>query len=134
MQQKQQHLAVVVDEYGGTAGLVTMEDLLEEIVGNIYDESDKPEDSDIIRLEENLWQVAGSCEIEEFCEALDITIPEEMEEEFETVGGLIFSALSEIPADGSQPVVNIWGLEIQVEKVADRRIEWALVRKPQANQ
>jgi len=127
MQSKKVHLAIVVDEYGGTSGLVTMEDLLEEIVGNIYDEFDPQEEKDIEKLEENLWRIAGSCELDAVAEALDIEFPEE--EESDTLGGLVFTQLSAIPADGSQPEVTACGLSIKVQELADRRVEWALVSK-----
>ena len=71
MQSRKVHLSIVVDEYGGTAGLVTMEDLLEEIVGNIYDEFDPQEDQEIIPAGENLWRIAGSAELEDVAEALE---------------------------------------------------------------
>ena len=129
MQRKKEHMAIVVDEYGGTSGLVTLEDLLEEIVGNIYDEFDQPDDEEIERLEDNLWRVSGSTDIELFFDCIDVKLPAEAEEEFDTVGGMIFSEMSEIPADGSQPELDAYGLHIKVESIADRRIAWALVSK-----
>lgn len=127
MQSKKVHLAIVVDEYGGTSGLVTMEDLLEEIVGNIYDEFDPQEEKDIEQLEENLWKVSGSCQLDQVAEALDIEFPEE--EESDTLGGLVFAQLSVIPEDGSQIEVDSYGLHIKVTEFTDRRVEWALVSK-----
>ncbi|MDO4581516.1 MAG: hemolysin family protein [Bacillota bacterium] len=125
MQQKKTHLAIVVDEYGGTAGLVTLEDLLEEIVGNIYDEFDPTDTLEIIRLEDNLWRVAGAAEIDYVAAELQIELPED--EEFDTMSGLIIAALQEIPADDSHPELDAFGLHIRVERILDRRIEWALV-------
>jgi len=127
MQSRKVHMAIVVDEYGGTSGLITLEDLLEEIVGNIYDEFDPQEESNIVQLEENLWRVAGSAELETLEEALGMELPES--EEYDTLGGLIYDQLSVIPEDGSQPEVTAHGLKIQVEELADRRVEWALVSK-----
>ena len=127
MQNKKIHIAIVVDEYGGTSGLVTMEDLLEEIVGNIYDEFDPQEAQEIIPLGENLWRVAGSAELEALAEALEIKLPED--EEYDTLGGLVFSRLSVIPEDGSQFEVDALGLHIKVEDFTDRRVEWASVSK-----
>ena len=127
MQSKKVHMAIVVDEYGGTSGLVTMEDLLEEIVGNIYDEFDPQDEQDITRLEENLWRVAGSAELELLAEELDIDLPED--EEYDTLGGLVFSQLTAIPEDGSRLEVDAAGLHIQVVELSDRRVEWALVSK-----
>ena len=127
MQAKKIHMAVVVDEYGGTSGIITMEDLLEEIVGNIYDEFDPQEDQEIVQLEANLWRAAGSADLEEVAEALDMELPED--EECDTLGGLVFAQLSVIPEDGSHPAVDIYGLHIEVEELTDRRVEWALVSK-----
>ena len=128
MQGKKTHMALVVDEYGGTSGLVTLEDLLEELVGNIYDEFDPQEEQDIIRLEDNKWRVSGSADQEELAEALDLDLSDE-DLDYDTLGGLVFSQLSVIPDDGSRPIVEALGLRIQVEELCDRRVEWALVEK-----
>ena len=119
-------MAVVLDEYGGTSGLITMEDLLEEIVGDIYDEFDEQEEQDIMPLEENLWRIQGGAPLDEINEALHVSLPED--EEFDTLGGLIYSRLTTIPEDGATPCVDAFGLHIQVEKVEDRRVVSALVR------
>lgn len=128
MQSKKVHMAIVVDEYGGTSGLLTMEDLLEEIVGNIYDEFDRQEDQEIIQQGPNLWRISGSAELDEVAAALDMEFPED--EESETLGGLVFDQLPVIPEDGPcQVEVDTHGLHIQVEAIADRRVDWALVSK-----
>ena len=129
MQGKKTHLALVVDEYGGTSGLVTLEDLLEELVGNIYDEFDPQEEQEIIRLDDGRWRVSGSADLEELAEAMDFQLPEDEAMDYDTLGGLVFSQLSVIPEDGSRPVVEALGLHIQVEELSDRRVEWALVKK-----
>ncbi len=127
MQSKKVHMAIVVDEYGGTSGLVTMEDLLEEIVGNIYDEFDPLEDKEIEQVGENLWRVSGSAGLDTVAEALDMEFPED--EEFDTLGGLVFAQLSVIPDDGSRFEVESHGLHIQVTEFTDRRVDQALVSK-----
>ena len=127
MQGKKVHMAIVVDEYGGTSGLVTMEDLLEEIVGNIYDEFDPQEEKDIEQVEPGVWKASGSCPLEQIAQALEMEFPEE--EESDTLGGLVFAQLSVIPEDGAQLEVDACGLRIQVRSFADRRVEWALVSK-----
>lgn len=129
MQGKKTHLALVVDEYGGTSGLVTLEDLLEELVGNIYDEFDPQEEQEIIALDDGRWRVSGSADLEELAEAMGLALPEEEERDYDTLGGLVFSQLSVIPEDGSRPLVEALGLRIQVEELCDRRVEWALVEK-----
>ena len=131
MQSKKIHMAVVVDEYGGTSGLITLEDLLEELVGKIYDEFDPPEQQEIIPISDKLWRASGSADLEELAEAMEIELPwEELEElDCDTVGGLVFAQLSVIPDDGSRPVVEAMGLRIRVEDLSDRRVNWALVEK-----
>lgn len=127
MQKTKTHFAVVVDEYGGTSGIVTMEDLIEELVGDIYDESDPLEERDIVRLAPNLWRVAGDVPTDVLAEELEIEIPEN--DNYDTLGGLVFSQLYEIPKDGATPEVDADGLHIQVEQLKDRRVEWTLVSK-----
>ena len=129
MQSKKIHMALVVDEYGGTSGLVTMEDLLEELVGKIYDEFDPQEEQDIIRLEDGRWRVSGSADLEELAATVGIDLPQEDDRDYDTLGGLVFSQLPVIPEDGSRPVVEALGLRIRVEELCDRRVEWALVEK-----
>ena len=124
---RKQHIAIALDEYGGTSGLVTMEDLLEEIVGNIYDEFDPQEEKDIEKVGDNLWRVAGSCELERVAEATGVQFPED--EESDTLGGLVFAQLSFIPEDGSQFTVDACGLHIEVQSFNERRVEWALVSR-----
>ena len=127
MQIKKIHLAVVLDEYGELAGVITVEDLLEEIVGNIYDEFDPAEPQELEQLGENLWRVSGSLSVEDLAEELDIELPED--EDYDTVGGMLLSCLRTIPEDGSRPLVQVHGLELQAEKVEDHRIRSVLVRK-----
>ena len=129
MQQQKVHMAIVVDEYGGTSGLVTMEDLLEELVGEIYDEFDQEEEQEITALGDDRWRISGAAALEEIAEALELDIPEEEEEEYETLGGLVFGQLAVIPEDGTKPRVTALGMDIQVEEIADHRVEWAVVTK-----
>ncbi len=125
MQRTKDHLAIVLDEYGGFSGVVSMEDLIEEIVGSIYDEFDAPDDDAIQKLEENLWRIAGDADIEDIEEALGVKLPEERE--YDSLGGLVFSQLSSIPADGEEVTVDAEGLHIQTEPVIDHHVEWARV-------
>ena len=127
MQGKKTHMALVVDEYGGTSGLVTLEDLLEELVGNIYDEFDPQEEQNIIRIDDRHWRVSGSADLEELYETIGLELPTDEERDYDTLGGLVFSQLSVIPEDGSRPVVEAHGLRIRVEELYERRVEWALV-------
>lgn len=127
MQKRSTHIAVVIDEYGQTAGVVTMEDLLEEIFGNIYDESDEVEEQSIQRIDEDHWRVTGSAELEELAEALQIEFDEDVD--CDTVNGLVLSCMDSIPADGETPDVETCGLKIHVEKIEQRRVVTAIVEK-----
>jgi len=125
MRKKKVHMAVAVDEYGEISGIITMEDLLEEIVGNIYDEFDPAAEQEIWRLEENLWRFPGTTMIKDAGEALGMELPKT--EEYETIGGLVLSLSGAIPKENTS--VEAEGLSILVERVANRRIESLLVKK-----
>lgn len=127
MQSKKIHIALVIDEYGDTAGLITMEDLLEEIVGNIYDEFDPSEPAEIEQISPELWRVTGSAEIEDVAEAVGVELPEDLE--FDTLGGLVYSRLHTIPKDGTMLDVEAYGLHIHVVRIEDRRIAEATVQR-----
>ena len=128
MQARKQHLAVVVDEYGGTAGVVTIEDLLEEIVGDIFDEFDPAEPKDFTELGKGVYRVAGSMRVDEFADELDLELPEDRD--YDTVAGLILSCLPSIPEDGSKPSVDVLGVHFDVQTIKDRKVLWTIVRVP----
>lgn len=94
------HLAIVLDEYGGTAGLVTIEDILEEVFGEIADEYEQPEPEAIQRIDDDCVEVDARTHIDEVNEELDIKLPEE--EDYETIGGFVFSAMGRIPVAGEE--------------------------------
>ncbi len=127
MQEKKTHIAIVVDEYGQTVGIVTLEDLLEEIVGNIYDEFDPQEEAEIQKISDSEWKVSGSLSLSDFTDETGIELEEN--EDYDTIGGMVLSTLSQIPEDGTTLDVTINGLDIHVTKIEDRRIEEAIVRK-----
>jgi magnesium and cobalt exporter, CNNM family len=116
MQRDKFHMAVVIDEYGGTAGLVTLEDLLEEIVGEIVDEYDV-EAPKVERLPDGGLRVAGGTPIDEVNELLEIELPET---DWDTVGGLMFNLLGHVPVEGE--TVDFQGLQFRAERVQRRRI------------
>ncbi len=127
MQENKYHMAIVVDEYGGTAGLITMEDLLEEIVGNIYDEYDPQDQQPIVKLGENRWRVAGTTDIETVNEETGLNLPEE--ESYDTVGGMLLKWMDAVPEDGTQPDITENGIHFRVTEIQDRRIEWVEVTR-----
>ena len=117
------HIAIVVDEYGGTAGLVTLEDVLEEIVGEIQDEFD--EERPLIRTAgKDSWYVSGKSPLEDLEETINISLPEI--EDVETVGGLILSIKGAVPQQGEE--VQFESLIFNIEKVTRQRIIEVKVR------
>jgi len=116
MQASKQHMAIVVDEYGGTAGLVTLEDLLEEIVGEIVDEYDNEEPT-VQRLADGSLRVSARMPIDEVNELIDGTLPEG---DWDTVGGLVYSALGHVPVEGE--TVDVGDFSLSAERVQGRRI------------
>ena len=118
MCEKHMQMAVVVDEYGGTAGIVTMEDLLEAIVGNIQDEYDN-EDEEIVEVSENVFTIDGTAYIEEVNELVGDIIPEG---DYDTLGGFLISRLGYLPKDGDMTEVEFENLKFTILNVEDRRI------------
>lgn len=125
MTERKQQAVIVSDEYGGTAGMVTMEDLVESIVGNIQDEYDD-EDEEMTRVNETTFTMDGTTDIEEVEEAIDVELPEG---EYDTIGGLIMKELGRIPAEGEHPSIEVCGVRFTVLDVEERRIEKVYVEK-----
>ena len=117
------HIAIVLDEYGGTAGIVTIEDLLEEIVGEIQDEYDAEELS-VRPIDPHTVEVDGSMQLEELNELLGVDLPHE---DFDTIGGLILHLLGRAPVEGEQ--VGSSGLRFSVAKVVGRRVKRVIVHR-----
>ncbi len=126
MQAKQFHMAIVIDEHGGTAGLVTLEDLLEEIVGEITDEYDV-EGPSVEHLPDGTLRVPGRCSIDDLSEELDMELPDT---EWDTVGGLVFNLLGHVPEEGE--AVGFQGLEFRTERVQGRRIVSVVITRTTA--
>ncbi|MBE2269001.1 MAG: HlyC/CorC family transporter [Anaerolinea sp.] len=117
LQEKKVHLAIIVDEYGGTAGLVTIEDLIEEIVGDIQDEYDLNEEAEYVQVGENAYMVDGGMNLGDLNELLDIELPTD---ENDSIGGYVYSQLGHVPDVGE--TINTPELELRVEAVENRRI------------
>jgi magnesium and cobalt exporter, CNNM family len=118
-QRKKVHIAIVLDEYGGTAGLVSIEDLLEEIVGEIQDEYDVEEEM-IVRLSEDEIRIDGRVAVDELAELFGTTLVLEDEAEYDTIGGLVFHRVGRIPVPGDE--VEVDGLRLTVESTDGRRV------------
>lgn len=124
-QEKKMHIAVVVDEYGGTAGLISLEDILEEIIGEIRDEYDK-EENPINKLNDNTYMVLGKLTIDDLNELLNTTIASE-DEDFETVAGLVLNHAGNFPKEGYS--FKLENHKFTVKEVLKKRIKKVLVEK-----
>ncbi|HHY78193.1 MAG TPA: HlyC/CorC family transporter [Clostridiales bacterium] len=118
MQKSKTHIAIVIDEYGGTAGLITIEDLLEEIVGNIFDEYDD-EVLEFEQVDDNTYLINGMLSIDEVNDIMDIELPED-ELEFDTISGMILSLSGKMPEVGDE--VEFDDIHFRIEEVEDKRI------------
>jgi CBS domain containing-hemolysin-like protein len=129
MQREKQHMRIVIDEYGGVAGLVTIEDLLEELVGSIRDEhEEEDEDEAVIREPDGSWAVPGNLDLEQLEELMgEVELPEDYDAT--TVAGLVSEAAGRIPQAGE--VIEVSGLRFEVLASTDRRIDRLRVSRMQ---
>lgn len=125
MTKRQVQMAVVVDEYGGTEGLITLEDLIEDILGNIRDEYDNEED-EVKKLSDNRFTVEGSASIEDIAKELDLKLPDT---DCDTVAGFMLENLGRIPDDGETPKVELEKVTFTIDKIEDRRILCVTIEK-----
>jgi len=128
MQRQKFHIAMVTDEYGSVSGLVTLEDLLEELVGEISDEYDR-EEPEMVELGAGVYRVDGKVPIDEINDLLDVELPDE---EWDTVGGLMLGLLGSIPSEGQE--VRFQDLTFTAERVQGRRIAKVLITRSEEEQ
>ena len=127
MQRRKQAMAIVIDDHGGTSGIVTMEDLVEQVVGEIYDEYDS--EDDVVRIERlgpDRWRVPGEASIDDANDALGAHLEEG---EFGTLGGWLFERLSSVPSQGDVVEVPEHGLRMRVERMDGQRIDSVIVER-----
>lgn len=124
-QEKKMHLAIVVDEYGGTAGLITLEDVIEEVIGEIHDEYDK-EENPFIKIDDDKYIVLGKISIDALNELLNTNLKTE-EDDFETAAGLILNHAGHIPKENYTFLINNW--RFTVKEVFNKRIKKVLVER-----
>lgn len=127
LQTNKKQMAIVVDEYGGTAGLLTMEDILEELVGNIFDEYDEVE-VEYKKIDDNTYLVEGSVSLYELKKIIGIEIPEG---DYETLSGYLIEKLGRFPEENEHPVLEDEHLTYRIEEYEDKRIKWVKICKNQ---
>lgn len=127
MKKSRNHFAVVLDEYGGMSGIVTIYDLLEQLVGDLEDDKTVPEEEPLIeRIDSQTWKIHGTAPLDEVAVQLGIELPAE---EYETFSGLVFGLIGTVPDDGSTPEIEGFGLVIKVMEIREHRLEKAVVYK-----
>lgn len=112
------HMVIVIDEYGGTAGIITIEDLLEEIVGNIFDEYDEDE-KEIEKLDENTYVIKGTTDLELVGDVLGMELPVE---DYDTLSGFVIGQLGRIPSEEEQTLIEYNGMVFKIEAVEEKRV------------
>ena len=125
LQTNKMQMAIVVDEYGGTSGLLTMEDILEELVGNIFDEYDEVE-VEYKKIDNNTYLVEGNMNLYELERILDVKIPEG---DYETLSGYLIEKLGRLPEENENPTIEDEQLTYHIEKYQDNRIQWVKICK-----
>ena len=125
LQNNKKQMAIVVDEYGGTAGVLTMEDILEELVGNIFDEYDDIE-IEYKKIDNNTYLVEGSVSLYELKRILNIELPEG---DYETLSGYLLDKLGRLPKENEHPVIEDEKLTYRIEEYEDKRIQWVKICK-----
>lgn len=118
LQRNKKQIAIVVDEYGGTSGIITMEDILEELVGNIFDEYDDVE-VDYEKVDDNTYLINGNVSIYDLKKILEVEIPEG---EYDTLSGYLIELLGRIPEDNEKPVIETPKVTYKIEEYEDKRI------------
>lgn len=128
MRKKKMHFAIVVDEYGGIDGIVTMEDLVEAIVGDIYDEYDETEEKEFQKIDDQTFKVKGSMSLEDVYDLTKIKAFKEGSEEYDTIGGYVLARLNEVPEDDTTVEVEEDGLKLKVVKIKRHKLEEIIIR------
>jgi len=125
MKNSRNHFAIVLDEYGGMSGIITMNDLLEEIVGDLEDDDLVPAEKPLIEaIDSQTWKISGAAPLETVAMQLRVELPEN---DYDTFGGFVFGLLGSIPEDGSTPELEEYGLQIKVTEIKNHRLHTAVV-------
>jgi len=119
MKQERKYFAILLDEYGGLSGIITLRDILQLLVGDFYEEDDIVEEADIVQISKLEWKIQGCADLEEVAEALEVTLPIE---EYDTFGGYVCGVLGHVPDDGTSCQTETDCMHIVVHTVDNHRI------------
>lgn len=131
MKQGRHHMAVVLDEYGGMTGIVTMNDLVQQLVGDFEDDADHTQAPDVEQIAPGRWHIRGCAALDEVEQAVGVSLPCD---EHDTFNGLVFDALGTVPRDGSSVEVTIGSLKIHILDIREHQVQMALVERVQSDQ
>jgi putative hemolysin len=127
MKRSRNHFTVVLDEYGGMSGILTMNDLLEQLVGDLGDDNTLPPERPLIeKIDPRHWRIGGAAPLSRVEAALGISLPAD---KYDTFGGFVFSLLGRVPEDGATPELEDFGIAIRITGVKDHRLEEAIVSR-----
>ncbi len=118
------YFAIVLDEYGGMDGIITLKDLVEQLIGDLVEEDEIARPKDIVRIRDNSWKIQGTASLDDVAEELGVTLPVD---EYDTFGGYVFGVLGSIPDDGSRFELDTDGMHIRVFRVKDHRLDGSIV-------
>lgn len=124
MQISRNHFAVVLDEHGGTVGILTMNDLLEQLVGDLEDDHNAEVEEEIVHISDNTWMIRGTASLDDVADAIGVSLDFE---DYDTFGGLVFGSIAVIPDDGETFDIEIDPLSVSVKKILDHKLEEAIV-------
>ncbi|GHT99702.1 hemolysin [Spirochaetia bacterium] len=130
MKRSRNHFAVVLDEYGGMSGIVTINDLLEQLVGDLDDDNSAPPERPLIeKIDQDHWSISGAAPLDKAAKALNVPLPVQ---KYDTFGGFVFSLLGQVPDDGETPELDAFGLSITIAEIREHRLEKAIVSRVEA--
>ena len=126
MKKSGHYFAVVLDEYGGMDGIISLKDLMEQLVGDLVEDDEVARPEEIVKISDTMWRIQGSASLDDVADELDVDLPVD---EYDTFSGYIFGVLGSVPDDGSRFELDSDGLHIRVFKVKDHMVEGAIVTK-----
>ena len=124
MRTERKYFAILLDEYGGMSGIITLHDLMEALVGDLYEEEETEIRENISKIEEGVYRIAGEAELSEIEKELKVELPTD---QYDTFNGLVYSIIGRVPENGEKFSCEGFGLSIQVENVERHCIDWAVV-------